>query len=99
MRAPFITTPPEVVARMLQLAGTGPQDTVIDLGSGDGRIVIAAAREHGARGLGIELDPKLVALARENARRYAEAVMPIVNRALPNSKLPMPAAIPFPEPS
>ena len=73
VRAPFITTPPEVVARMLQLAGTGPQDTVIDLGSGDGRIVIAAARDHGARGLGIELDPKLVALARENARRAGVA--------------------------
>ncbi len=73
MRAPFITTPPEVVARMLQLAGTGPQDTVLDLGSGDGRIVIAAAREHGARGLGIELDPKLVAQARENARRAGVA--------------------------
>jgi len=73
VRAPFITTPPEVVARMLQLAGTGPQDTVLDLGSGDGRIVIAAAREHGARGLGIELDPKLVALARENARRAGVA--------------------------
>jgi len=73
VRAPFITTPPEVVARMLQLAGTGPQDTVLDLGSGDGRIVIAAARDHGARGLGIELDPKLVALARENARRAGVA--------------------------
>lgn len=68
IRAPFITTPPEVVARMLQLAATGPQDFVIDLGSGDGRIVIAAAREHGARGLGIELEPELVAKARENAR-------------------------------
>ena len=73
VRAPFITTPPEVVARMLQLAGTGPQDAVIDLGSGDGRIVIAAARDYGARGLGIELDPKLVALARENARRAGVA--------------------------
>jgi protein-L-isoaspartate O-methyltransferase len=68
VRAPFITTPPEVVARMLQIAGTGPQDTVIDLGSGDGRIVIAAARAHGARGLGIELDTALVAKARDNAR-------------------------------
>ena len=68
VRAPFITTPPEVVARMLQIAGTGPQDFVVDLGSGDGRIVIAAAREHGARGLGVELEPELVAKARENAR-------------------------------
>ena len=67
-QAPFITTPSEVVARMLQLARAGPEDFVIDLGSGDGRIVIAAAREHGARALGIELDAKLVALARRRAR-------------------------------
>jgi len=73
VRAPFITTPPEVVARMLQFAGTGPRDTVIDLGSGDGRIVIAAAKEHGARALGIELDAALVALARDNARRAGVA--------------------------
>jgi protein-L-isoaspartate O-methyltransferase len=73
VRAPFITTPPEVVARMLQIAGTGPQDTVIDLGSGDGRIVIAAVREHGARGLGIELDPALVVQARDNAMRAGVA--------------------------
>jgi protein-L-isoaspartate O-methyltransferase len=73
VRAPFITTPPEVVARMLQIARTGPQDFVLDLGSGDGRIVIAAAREHGARGLGIELEPELVAKARENARRAGVA--------------------------
>jgi protein-L-isoaspartate O-methyltransferase len=53
---------------MLQIAGTGPRDFVVDLGSGDGRIVIAAARAHGARGLGVELEPELVAKARENAR-------------------------------
>jgi hypothetical protein len=68
-RPPFITTPDDVVDRMLRLAGTGPADTVIDLGSGDGRIVIRAAEKFGARGLGIELDEKLVALSRENARR------------------------------
>jgi protein-L-isoaspartate O-methyltransferase len=73
LRAPFITTPPEVVARMLQLADTGPRDFVIDLGSGDGRIVIAAAREHGARGLGLELDAKLVGEARANAQRAGVA--------------------------
>jgi protein-L-isoaspartate O-methyltransferase len=67
-QAPFITTPPEVVARMLALARTGPQDFVIDLGAGDGRIVIHAARAHGARGLGVELDAELVALARAKAR-------------------------------
>ena len=67
-RPPFITTPDAVVERMLELAGTGPNDVVMDLGSGDGRIVIAAARKFGARGVGIELDEKLVAASRENAR-------------------------------
>jgi hypothetical protein len=66
-KPPFITTPPEVVERMLGLAGTGPDDFVIDLGSGDGRIVIAAAQKFGARGLGIELDAALVAKSRQNA--------------------------------
>jgi protein-L-isoaspartate O-methyltransferase len=73
VRAPFITTPPEVVARMLRLADTAPRDFVIDLGSGDGRIVIAAARDHGASGLGVELEPALVEQARENARRAGVA--------------------------
>jgi hypothetical protein len=58
---------------MLALAGTGPGDFVIDLGSGDGRIVIHAASAHGARGLGVDLDPKLVALAAENAARAGVA--------------------------
>ena len=65
---PFVTTPPEVVERMLALAGTNPSDYVVDLGSGDGRIVITAAKKFGARSLGLELDPKLVAQSRENAR-------------------------------
>jgi SAM-dependent methyltransferase len=72
-RAPFITTPPEVVARMLAMAHTGPEDFVIDLGSGDGRIVIHAAREHGARGLGVDLDPALVARSLDNAARAGVA--------------------------
>lgn len=67
-RVPFITTPDEVVVRMLELAGTGEGDLVADLGSGDGRIVITAARRFGARGLGIELDAGLVQKSRENAR-------------------------------
>jgi hypothetical protein len=54
---------------MLQLAGVGPEDYVIDLGSGDGRIVIAAAKKHGARGLGVEIDSALVGEARREARR------------------------------
>jgi SAM-dependent methyltransferase len=68
LRAPFVTTPEDVVERMLVLAGTGPKDLVVDLGSGDGRIVIAAARRFGARGLGIDYDARLVARSRENAR-------------------------------
>lgn len=72
-RAPFFTTPPEVVARMLALADTRAGDFVVDLGSGDGRIVIHAARAHGARGLGVDLDAGLVARARENAVRAGVA--------------------------
>jgi protein-L-isoaspartate O-methyltransferase len=67
-RPPFITTPPEVVERMLQMAGTRPGDLVVDLGSGDGRIVIAAAQKFGARGLGIELDAALVEKSVKAAR-------------------------------
>ena len=67
-RPPFITTPPEVVERMLQVAETRADDLVIDLGSGDGRIVIAAARKFGARAVGIELDGVLVQKSREAAR-------------------------------
>jgi protein-L-isoaspartate O-methyltransferase len=73
VQAPFITTPPEVVARMLELARTGPEDFVIDLGSGDGRIVIRAAAAHGARGLGVDLDERLVADATRNAERAGVA--------------------------
>jgi hypothetical protein len=68
-RAPFITTPSDVVEEMLRFAGTGPADLVVDLGSGDGRIVITAAQKFGARGLGIELDGPLV----RNARAAAAA--------------------------
>jgi len=67
-RPPFITTPPEVVERMLQVAETRADDLVIDLGSGDGRIVIAAAQKYGARAVGIELDGALVQKSREAAR-------------------------------
>jgi len=65
---PFITTPDAVTLAMLQLAGVGPGDHLVDLGSGDGRIVITAARRFGARGLGVEIVPELVAKSREHAR-------------------------------
>jgi SAM-dependent methyltransferase len=65
----YVPTPEPVVAKMLQMARVGPTDVVYDLGSGDGRIVIAAARDFGARrGVGIDLDPKLVRISKENAR-------------------------------
>jgi hypothetical protein len=63
----FVGTPAELVSGMLALAGVGDTDVVYDLGSGDGRIVIAAAREYGARGVGIELDPALVRESRGSA--------------------------------
>ena len=67
---PFLVTPPDVVDRMLRLARVGPDDVVYDLGSGDGRLVIAAVRDFGARrAVGIEIDGALVARSREYARR------------------------------
>lgn len=64
---PFVISGDAVVHRMLRMADVGPNDYLIDLGSGDGRIPIAAAKQYGARGFGVDLDPPLVALARENA--------------------------------
>ncbi len=66
--APYVPTPREDVDRMLELADVGPGDYLIDLGSGDGRIVITAALR-GAMGHGVELDGELVETARRNARR------------------------------
>ncbi len=70
---PYVQTPTDVVAEMLKIAAVRPDDVVYDLGSGDGRIVIAAARDFGARGVGIEIDPGLVALSREQARKAGVA--------------------------
>ena len=67
--APYVATPQEVVDRMLEIAEVRPTDVVYDLGSGDGRIVITAAKRYGARGVGFELDEKLVRRAQDNARR------------------------------
>ena len=64
----WVPTPEEVVQRMLTMAQVGPNDFVIDLGSGDGRTVIAAAKR-GARALGIEYNPDMVKLSQENARK------------------------------
>lgn len=67
--APYVPTPPEVVARMIELAAIGPDDVVYDLGCGDGRMVIAAAKTRGARGVGIELDEALLKECRAAAAR------------------------------
>lgn len=66
--APFVATPMDVVERMLTLAKVGPGDVVYDLGCGDGRIVIAAARKFGARGVGIDIDPRLINQAEAGAK-------------------------------
>lgn len=67
--APFVVTPPDVVQEMLRLAEVRPEDVVYDLGSGDGRIVITAAREYSARGIGFDLESDLVDRARKDAGR------------------------------
>jgi SAM-dependent methyltransferase len=66
---PYVPTPRIVVDRMLEIGKVGPQDYLIDLGSGDGRIVVTAAKRHGARGFGVDLNPARIAEANSNARR------------------------------
>ena len=72
--APYVPTPTAIVDRMLTLAKVGPGDYVIDLGSGDGRLVTTAVAKYKAKGgLGIDIDPKLVKLANENASKAGVA--------------------------
>lgn len=66
---PYVPTPQDVVERMLQMAKVGKNDVLFDLGCGDGRIVITAAKQHGARGTGIDLDPERIGEARRNAQQ------------------------------
>ena len=66
---PFVPTSMVVVDEMLRLANVGPDDLVMDLGSGDGRVVIAAAKKFGARGLGVELDQYLLMQSEESTRQ------------------------------
>ncbi|MEO6065748.1 MAG: hypothetical protein ABIP49_08240, partial [Lysobacterales bacterium] len=61
----YVPTPQVVVDEMLRMAKVGPNDFVIDLGSGDGRMVITAAKKFGARGFGVDLDPVLLKLSNE----------------------------------
>jgi cyclopropane fatty-acyl-phospholipid synthase-like methyltransferase len=66
---PFVRSAPEVIDRMLELARVQPSDVVYDIGSGDGAILIRAAKRYGARGVGVEIDQDLVLKARNNAFR------------------------------
>jgi predicted RNA methylase len=68
-KVPYVPSPIEVVDRMLEFAGVKKQDVVYDIGSGDGRMVIQAAKKYGAKGVGLELDSRLVELARAEAKR------------------------------
>jgi len=67
-KVPYVTTPQDIVDRMLSMAKVGRDDVVYDLGCGDGRIVNSAARRYGARGVGIDLDPERIQEANANAR-------------------------------
>jgi SAM-dependent methyltransferase len=66
---PFVRSAPEVIDRMLELARVQPGDVVYDIGSGDGAIIIRAAKKYGVKGVGIEIDRDLVQRARNNAFR------------------------------
>ena len=66
--APYVPTPQEVVERMLTLAGVSMRDVVFDLGCGDGRIPITAARKYGARGVGVDIEPQRIDEANANAK-------------------------------
>ena len=67
--APFVATPQEVVERMLELAEVTKDDIVYDLGCGDGRIVITAAKKYGARGVGVDINPQRIAESNANAQK------------------------------
>ena len=70
---PYVPTPANVVDTMLKMARVGPADYVVDLGSGDGRIVIAAAKKFGASGFGVDIDGRLVSESRREAQRQGVA--------------------------
>ncbi len=67
--APFVPTPPEVVAKMFELAKADKDSVIYDIGCGDGRIVIYAAKTFGARGVGIDIDPERIKESKENAKK------------------------------
>ena len=83
--APFVPTPQEVVDRMLELAQVSHRDLLYDLGSGDGRIVITAARRYGAQAVGFEIDPALVTDSKRNIKEAGlEALAEIRDQERPH---------------
>ena len=71
--APYVPTPQDVVDRMLELAQVGKADVIYDLGSGDGRVVVTAAKKYGAKSVGFEIDPVLVSWSRRNIKEAGVA--------------------------
>ena len=71
INAPYVPSSDKVVSAMLKLAAVNSSDSVYDLGCGDGRIVVAAAKDFGAHGVGIDINPVRIAEAKENARKAA----------------------------
>src|SRR5947209_14057593 len=69
----YVPTPPDVVEQMLKMAGVKKGDVLYDLGSGDGRIAVTAARQYGIRAVGIDIDPERIREANENARKAGVA--------------------------
>ncbi|MCC6292521.1 MAG: 50S ribosomal protein L11 methyltransferase [Bryobacterales bacterium] len=80
---PFVPSPEEVIEAMLKLASVTPRDVVYDLGCGDGRIVVMAARQLGARSVGIDIDPDRIQEARENvAQNKVESRVKLIEQNL-----------------
>src|SRR5687768_18477449 len=69
----FVPTPQTAVEKMLELAEVKKGDVVYDLGCGDGRIVVTAAKKYGAKGIGIDIDPERIAESKENVRKIGRA--------------------------
>ena len=92
--APFDPTPQEVVDRMLRLAAVKPGDLLYDLGAGDGRVVIAAAKKFAVKAVGFEIDPGLVKLARENVRKQGvERLVEIRQQDFLTADLSLPSVV------
>ena len=85
---PYVPTPPEVVEAMLAMAEVSKDDLLYDLGCGDGRIVITAAKMFGSRGIGIDIDPQRIEEGREKTRKW-EA------KRDPSTQVPLDTPIPI----